>query len=98
MSRPITSIRDMAATVRGRRHDLGLSQADIARRAGVSRQWVSEFESGKPTAELRLVIRLLDAMGLRLCVDEREAGRQVSRPPVPREIDLDAVLDEYREP
>ncbi|MGO9901686.1 MAG: helix-turn-helix domain-containing protein, partial [Solirubrobacteraceae bacterium] len=52
MPTPIISIRDLTAAVRGRRQKLGLSQADVARLAGVSRQWVSEFESGKPTAEL----------------------------------------------
>ena len=98
MSTPITSIRDVAAAVRGRRHALGLSQADVALRAGVSRPWVSEFESGKPTAELRLVIRLLDALGLRISLDERDADARVSRPPTSRAVDLDALLDEYREP
>jgi ribosome-binding protein aMBF1 (putative translation factor) len=40
----IRSIRDLAAAVRGRRKDLGMSQADLARRAGVSRKWIYEFE------------------------------------------------------
>lgn len=98
MPAPASSIRDIAAAVRGRRHALGLSQADVARRAGVSRQWVSEFESGKPTAELRLVIRLLDALGLYLSLDERDARARESRAPGSRAVDLDALLDEYREP
>lgn len=98
MSTPITSIRDIAATVRGRRQALGLSQAEIARRARVSRQWISEFESGKPTAELRLVIQLLDALGLWLSIDERDADARVSPPRASRTVDLDALLDTYREP
>ena len=101
MSKAITSIRDLAATVRGRRLELGLSQADIARLAGVSRQWVSEFESGKPTAELRLVIRLLDALRLSLSLDERDerdgSGR-VALPSASNPVDLDALLDDYRQP
>jgi HTH-type transcriptional regulator/antitoxin HipB len=98
MSTPITSIRDVAAAVRGRRHSLGLSQADVARLATVSRQWVSEFESGKPTAELQLVIRLLDALGLALSVDERDGGSRSSLPPVSSPVDLDVLLDDYGEP
>ncbi len=98
MPTPITSIRDLAAAVRGRRQNLGLSQGDVARRARVSRQWISEFESGKPTAELRLVIRLLDALGLCLSLYERDAGGQESQAPALGAVDLDALLDEYREP
>lgn len=97
MPTPINSIRDVAAAVRGRRQNLGLSQAAVARLAGVSRQWVSEFESGKPAAELRLVIRLLDALGLSLSLDERDRDDRTSLPPTPRPVDLDVLLDDYRE-
>ncbi len=94
----ITSIRDIAAAVRGRRQNLGLSQADVARLAGVSRQWVNEFESGKPTAELRLVIRLLDALRLSLTLDEREGSSRSSPPSGSSPVDLDVLLGDYREP
>ena len=46
----IHSIRDVAASMRGRRKEVGLSQAELARRAGVSRKWIYEVEAGKPTA------------------------------------------------
>ena len=98
MPTEITSIRDVAAAVRGRRQHLGLSQAELATRARVSRQWINEFEAGKPTAELQLVIRLLDALGLRLRLDDRNAASDEPRPQVPRGVDLDALLDDYREP
>jgi HTH-type transcriptional regulator/antitoxin HipB len=98
MPTPITSIRDVAVAVRGRRLSLGLSQADVAKRARVSRQWIGEIESGKPTAELQLVIRLLDALGLCLSLDERDAHSLESQPAAPAGVDLDALLDEYREP
>ncbi len=84
----INSIRDLAAAARGRRLALGLSQGELAARARVSRQWISAFESGKPGAELALVIRLLDALDLRLAVNE--AG------PSTATTDLDALLEEHR--
>jgi HTH-type transcriptional regulator/antitoxin HipB len=87
-----TSLRTLAAAVRGRRLDLGLSQAELARRAGVSRQWVNEFEAGKPAAELALVLRLLDALALELTV----APRSGETPRAP--TDLDALLEDHREP
>ena len=96
MPKQVTSIRDLAATVRGRRKELGLSQADVARSARVSRQWVSEFEAGKPTAELWLVIRLLNALGLNLSIDDTRPHQKM-RPAAPQKVDLDDLLDGYRE-
>lgn len=89
----VRSIRDLTAAVRGRRRDLGLTQADLAARAGVSRKWVYEFEAGKPTAELRLILRVLDALGLALEV----AYKDGARPPAGgNPADLDALIEEHR--
>ena len=82
--------RDLAAAVRGRRLSLGLSQAEVARRAGVSRPWLSAVETGKPTVEFGLVLELLDVLGL---------GLQVEIPPSsPDSVDLDAILEDYEGP
>lgn len=86
-ARTITSIRDLSAAVRGRRRALHLSQADLAARADVSRDWIGSFEKGKPTVEIGHVLRVLDALGLALRIDA--AARHDP------EVDLDAVLDEY---
>lgn len=93
----ISSIRDLAAAARGRRQSLGLSQAELAARARVSRQWISEFEAGKPTAELGLVLRLVDALGLRLNLDGPGVGSGGDQPQRSRTVDLDALLADYRE-
>jgi HTH-type transcriptional regulator / antitoxin HipB len=87
----VRSIRDLAAVVRGRRRDLGLSQAELAVRAGVSRKWIYQFEAGKPTAELRLILRVLDALGLVLDVtyDEQAGAGRPTR-------DLDTLIEEHR--
>ena len=95
MATQINSLRDLVAAVRGRRKSLGWTQSELANRAHVSRQWISEFEAGKPTAELGLVIRLLDALELRLTVDSGEQG-QPARGESATTVDLDAVLDDYR--
>ncbi len=91
----IGSIREFAATARGRRQSLGLSQAELAVRARVSRQWIGEFEAGKPTAELALVLRLLDALELRLEVAEGDAKAGAGERPSSTSVDLDALLDDY---
>jgi HTH-type transcriptional regulator / antitoxin HipB len=95
MDRPIISIRDLAAACRGRRQTLRLSQAELATRAAVSRQWLSEFERGKPTAELGLVIRLLEALDLHLSVSDGDQP-VATRASVSAPTDLDALLDEHR--
>ena len=72
----VSSIHDLAAAARGRRLELGLSQAELAARTGVSRDWINYFEAGKPTVELILVLRVLEVLGLKLDVsaDTGEPG------------------------
>ncbi|HST59370.1 MAG TPA: helix-turn-helix domain-containing protein, partial [Longimicrobium sp.] len=60
------TVDDVAELVRDRRKQLGLSQMELARRAGVSRQWLVDLERGKPTAEVSLVLRTLAAAGMQL--------------------------------
>jgi HTH-type transcriptional regulator/antitoxin HipB len=89
----VRSIRDLAAAVRGRRIDLGLSQANLAAHAGVSRKWIYEFEAGKPKAEFGLILRVLDALALSLeLAPDDEARASGER----KTIDLDALIDEHR--
>ncbi len=99
MNTIINSIRDAAAAVRGRRKDLGLSQADLARLSGASRKWINEFEAGKQTAELGLVLRVLDALGLNLEIGTTRRGPAEADLPAAEgdKVDLDALLDEYRD-
>jgi len=87
----VRTINDAANAIRGRRLELGLSQSELARRAGVSRKWVNEFEAGKPAAELYLVLRVLAAVGLRLALDA------TPEPDHGAGLDLDALLEEHAE-
>ena len=92
----INSILDLSSLARGRRQALGLSQAELATRAHVYRQWVSAFESGRPGSELRLILRLLEALELRLSVDPLGDARG-DRPAPSDAVDLDALLEAHRE-
>jgi y4mF family transcriptional regulator len=93
MTTRIGTLLDLAAAIRGRRQELGLSQAQLAARAQVSRAWVNEFESGKPAAELRLVLAVVDALGLELWLGERKDGTARGA-----SVDLDELLDDYERP
>ena len=87
----ITTGRDLAAAVRGRRKDVAISQAELARRAGVARKSISEIESSKSSPELGLVLRVLEALGLVLEVERSTATRKSKSA-----VDLDAILEEHR--
>lgn len=91
----VNSVRDIAAAVRGRRKERGLSQGELAIRSGVSRKWVSEFEAGKPSAELGLVMRVLDTLGIRIDLGsiDTPAGDTGGES---QAVDLDVLLDEHR--
>jgi y4mF family transcriptional regulator len=54
------------------RKALRLTQGDLALAAGVGLRFVVELEAGKPTVQLELVLRVIDALGGTLHLD---AGR-----------------------
>lgn len=56
----------LGAAMFQRRTDLGRTQAQVAARAGVSRQWLVAAEQGKETAELGRVLRVLRVLNLAL--------------------------------
>ena len=79
----IGNARDLGLYLRDQRRAGGLSQQDLASRARVSRRWLSDLESGKPTAEVGLIFKVVAALGL-----------YMDLLPIPApEIDLDAYLD-----
>jgi HTH-type transcriptional regulator/antitoxin HipB len=45
---------DLGALIREHRAKLGLDQLSLARKAGTSRKWLIEVESGKSRAEIGL--------------------------------------------
>ena len=67
----IRSCVDFGAVVRDQREQQGLTQAGLARRAGVSRQWLSAFENGKPSVEAGKVLVVLSVLGLSVGVAKR---------------------------
>jgi y4mF family transcriptional regulator len=83
----IRTTLDLAHLVRDSRSRLGLTQAALAERAGVSRKWVVSLETGKRTADVSLVLRTIKALGLDM--DIRSSGT--------REMDLDTEVDQVVE-
>ncbi|HKT08221.1 MAG TPA: helix-turn-helix domain-containing protein [Gemmatimonadaceae bacterium] len=83
----IRTASELGHLVRDRRRSASLTQEQLAKRIGVSRQWVVDIERGKSTAALSLVLRTLNALGIRLDARPQEAIRD--RP----SIDLNAIIE-----
>ena len=81
---------DLGAVIRDRRKQLKLDQATLAERMGVSRQWVIEMERGHARAELALVLRALDALGIWL--DATTMDQTGARLRGSGAVDVDAII------
>lgn len=72
ISRP----HQIGPAVRDARKRLGLTQAQVAERAQVSRRFVSELEAGtRPGAEFARIVAVLGAVGRELLVAEARSPR-----------------------
>jgi HTH-type transcriptional regulator/antitoxin HipB len=78
---------DLGAVVREYRKRLGLGQAALAEKIGASRQWVVGIEHGHSRAELGLVLRTLDTLGIRLDTRDKNLTTKSSSGP-----DIDAIV------
>lgn len=77
--------RDIGNIIRAERRTQGLSQQELADRAGVSRKWISEIENTKRTAEIGSILRVLRAL-----------GRTIQLAPIPEPtVDLQAHIQRF---
>jgi len=90
-----TTVGDVGAVVRTVRQRAGLTQAELARRLGVSRDWVVRLEQGHPRLEAQKVFDALAVLGL--MVDLRLVENRTADPSV-RDHDSDATLSEQSSP
>lgn len=65
----IVSVRDLAVCIKQARKNCGWTQAELAEKSGVSRDWIIGLESAKSSVELGLVLRTLKALRLPLLID-----------------------------
>ena len=69
----MTNSTQLGAMLRAQRERQGLTQAQLADRARVTRESVSRLESGRDNARLSLVLNVLSALGLDVALEQ--AGR-----------------------
>jgi HTH-type transcriptional regulator / antitoxin HipB len=70
----INSPAQIGAILAARRKQLGLSQADVAARVGLSQNRLSVLEKNAATLTTRQMVALLNALGLDLAINDRAAG------------------------
>jgi y4mF family transcriptional regulator len=73
----IANSSQLGAAIRAARERAGMTQQDLADRAGTSRRWLVMLESGESTgAELGKILATLDVLGItmRLATRERTTG------------------------
>ena len=76
---PIRSPADLGLAIRAARRTSHVRIDDLAATAGVSKQFTSDVEHGKPTMQFGLVLKLLAELGMPLEVDlPEEAARALA--------------------
>lgn len=93
----IRTAKDIGALIRDQRKTQKLDQAELAEKVGVNRRWVLEVERGKARAEIGLVLKTLDALGLTLSIEGeaargRRGGRQIES------VDINAIIENAKRP
>lgn len=89
----IKSANEFGALVRSEQEKRRWNQSQLAERVGVSLPWISQFERGKPTAQIDLVLKTLKALNIPLWAGEppRASGLKGSV------VNLDELLDRQPE-
>lgn len=62
----VRTIREIGLLVHNERKRQGLSLQAVAERVGCTRQWVAALEAGGERLEVALVLRTLNALGIRI--------------------------------
>ena len=68
----------LGTVVRQRRNDLGMSQTDLARAVGTTRQWLSRFEQSSNDVSVSIIFAILKELELELEISELGAAERGS--------------------
>lgn len=85
----IRSPRDLGLVVRAERRAQEMTQAELAARAGVTREWIVGLEKGNRGAEVGRVLQVLGALRLAVYVP---AGSAAPRPNAKSVSRIDAIV------
>lgn len=68
------TMREAAAVVRELRSVAGMTQLDLAKKARVSRSFISDVEAGKATVESAKLFDVFQALGYEVALRDRQKG------------------------
>ena len=60
----------LGTAIRHYRRQAGLSQAELANRAGLNRTYLSDLEQGLETEQVKRLFRVLKQLGVRMSLDK----------------------------
>ncbi len=69
MQIPLSSVQDAGVAIRTMRKRAGIRIDDFALTAGVSKQFMTDLENGKPSVQMGMVLSLLQRLNLRVSLD-----------------------------
>ncbi len=69
-------MKALGQRIQRERLDKGLNQTDLANLAGVSLNFVSQLERGKPTVRMDKLLSVLQTLGLELEIGYRKRGNK----------------------
>jgi HTH-type transcriptional regulator/antitoxin HipB len=62
----------LGAAIRHYRKEAGITQAELAKRTGLHRSYLSDVERGKETEQVRRLLRILRELGVRMTLDKAD--------------------------
>ena len=86
----IISVNDLTSLIKQERKTHGWTQAELAERSGVSRDWIIALEQAKPSVELALVLRTLKALNLPLSINKPNQNAEAG-------INLNEILNQTKQ-
>lgn len=69
---PIRDPHQLGAALQRERRRQGLTQTQLAEKAGLRQQTISAVEGGKPRSELRVIFDIMAALGLEIALSPRD--------------------------
>jgi len=71
---PIRDPQQLGAALQRERKRQGLTQTQLAKKAGLRQQTISAVEGGKPRSELQVIFDIMSALGLEISLRPRDGG------------------------
>lgn len=90
----VSDTEDLGIIARQRRQQMRISQAELAARAGVTRQWINRFERGNAEVTLSKVFAVIRELSLKVRVDTTEdldVAAKIAQYEIPR-ISLPSIV------